>query len=80
MADMSVLLLLFLMKAAVTTSSVYVVTDRFSFGGVYEEKREPELHYTRLGEADFDGDYTFLYRQPPPSNMDPWRRKEFVHC
>ena len=58
---MGVLLLLFLMKAAVTTSSVYVVTDRFSFGGVYEEKMEPELHYTRLSAANFDGEYTFLY-------------------
>ena len=30
-------------------------------GGVYEEKREPELHFKKLGEADSDGNYFFLY-------------------
>ena len=31
------------------------------YDGVYEERREPELHYKKLGEADSDGDYRFLY-------------------
>ena len=32
-----------------------------SIAGVYKEKREPELHYKKLGEADSEGDYWFLY-------------------
>ena len=57
-----VLLLLFPMKAALATSSVYVVTGISSFfDGIYEEKREPELHYKKVGEADSGGNYDFLY-------------------
>ena len=58
-----VILLLFLMKAALAAPSVYIVTG-IGWGehdGVYEEKREPELHYKQLGEADKYGNYYFLY-------------------
>ena len=43
MTDMgSVVLLLFLVKAALTAPSVYVVTGAGSYNGVYEEKREDQ--------------------------------------
>ena len=72
-----VLLLLFPMKAALATSSVYVVTGISSFfDGIYEEKREPELHYKKLGEAAYNGDYSFLYTD----SLDHWLGKDFVHC
>ena len=59
---MTVVLLLFLIKAAFATPSIYVVSgDAYLYTGVYEEKREPELHYKKLGEADYEGDYFFLY-------------------
>ena len=64
MRDMRiVILLLFLMKAALAAPSVYIVTG-IGWGehdGVYEEKREPELHYKQLGDADKYGNYYFLY-------------------
>ena len=59
---MAVILLLFLLKAAFATPSVYVVTGIGGYtDGLYEENREPELHYKKLGEPDSDGDYRFLY-------------------
>ena len=65
MAEMSVILLLFLVKTTVSTTSVYVVTVTSSFGGVYEEKRDSELHYKRIGEANNRGSFGansfFLY-------------------
>ena len=57
----SLVLLLFLVKAALATPFLYVVNGTGWFDGVYEEKMEPELHYKRLGEADYDGNYKFLY-------------------
>ena len=61
--------ILFLARRIAGSATVYVVTGAccsFNTGnafydGVYEEKREPELHYKKLGEADRDGDYVFLY-------------------
>ena len=62
MTELSVVLLPFLMKSALTTPSFYVVTSTgWRFDGVYEETREPELHYKKLGEVDSDGNYWFLY-------------------
>ena len=62
---MTVVLLLFLIRAAFTTPSIYFVShyssDSYIYTGVYEEKREPELHYKKLGEPDWRGDYWFLY-------------------
>ena len=55
------ILLLFLVKAALATPSVYVVQATTLNIGVYEEKREPELHYKEIGGADSNGDYYFLY-------------------
>ena len=60
MTDMRVVLLLFLMKAALATSSLFVVTGLgLDIAEVFEEKMEPELHYKRLGLAH--GHYWFLY-------------------
>ena len=59
MRDKSQILSLFLMKAtcaSCASPSVYLVNG--AAGGVYEEKREPELHYKRIGS---DGHYRFLY-------------------
>ena len=80
MTNMGVVLLLFLLKAALATPSLYVVTlsrsllvlpvcgetvfydhDLDSTLGIYEEKREPELHYKKVGEPDSSGNYRFLY-------------------
>ena len=62
MTNRNVILLLFLMKAALAAPSVYIVTGTgWSHDGVYEEKREPELHFKQLGEADKYGHYRFLY-------------------
>ena len=49
MTNKSVVLLLFLVKAALATPSIYVVTGTGGglYDGVYEEKREPELHYKK---------------------------------
>lgn len=58
-------LLLFLVKAgsAAPGPSHYNVTGGgYIYSGVYEERREPELHYKKLGEADEYGKYWFLYR------------------
>ena len=61
----SVILLLFLMKTALAAPSVYVVSESLygEYDGVYEEKREPELHYKKLGEADkyYGGHFKFIY-------------------
>ena len=61
----SVILLLFLMKTALAAPSVYVVSESLygEYDGVYEEKREPELHYKKLGEADkyYGGHFSFIY-------------------
>ena len=76
-----VLLLILLVKIGLATSSLYVVTGAYEEGqseqygpnGIYEEKREPELHYQKLGDPDPDGHYTFLYtdshRQPQPQTV-----------
>ena len=61
MTNRSVVLLLFLVKAALATPSLDVVTGAGWVDGVYEEKREPELHFKKIGEADFEGNYWFLY-------------------
>ena len=56
-------MLLFLMKTALAAPSVYVVSESLygEYDGVYEEKREPELHYKKLGEADKYYGHSFLY-------------------
>ena len=55
-------LLLFLGSVASVVPSLHVVTGYDPvFFGIYEERREPELHFKRLGEAGQDGDYRFLY-------------------
>ena len=71
MTSSVVLLFPFLLNSAFPTPSIYVVigTDTGSWSvdgvygvyGVYEEKREPELHYKRVGGAGYDGDHRFLY-------------------
>ena len=53
-------LLLFLRSVASVVPSLHVVTGAHSSDGMYEERREPELHFQRLGEADKWGD-RFLY-------------------
>ena len=56
-------LLLSLGSVASVVPSLHVVETGVPsyYNGVYEERREPELHFKRLGEADEDGDYRFLY-------------------
>ena len=55
-------LLLFLRSVASVVPSLHVVTGISSrSNGVYEERREPEHHFKRLGEADYWGNYIFLY-------------------
>ena len=58
---MRVILLLLPVKAVLAAPSVYVVTDRWGVDWVYKEKREPELHYKRLGQAIWNGEHHFLY-------------------
>ena len=54
-------LLLFLGSATTVVPSLHVVTGpSSSFNGVYQERREPQLHFKRLGEAAWCGDI-FLY-------------------
>ena len=54
--------LLFLGSVASVVPSLHVVTGTNSYNGVYQERREPELHFKRLGEADQYGDPgDFLY-------------------
>ena len=56
-------LILFLTKRKAGSATVYVVTGaRSDFNGVYEEKREPELHYKKLSGANKRGNYRFLYK------------------
>ena len=55
--------ILFLARRIAGGATVYVVTGAGSlFNGVYEEKREPELHYKKLVEANSYGYYDFLYK------------------
>ena len=67
-------LLLFLWSVASSVPSLHVVTGAGTwesqvlgvigysvYEGVYEERREPEFHFKRLGEADKWGYYRFLY-------------------
>ena len=47
-------LLLFLGSVATVVPSLHVVTGAYSIdNGVYEERREPELHFKRLGDNIF---------------------------
>ena len=47
-------LLLFLRSVASVIPSLYVVTRlSSSYDGVYKERREPELHFKRLGRDDW---------------------------
>ena len=62
MTKRNVVLLLFLMKAALATWPLYLVTG-IGYDGVYEEKREPKLHYKKVGEADTYGYYFYLSLQ-----------------
>ena len=57
-------LFLFLVKAgsAAPAPSQYNVTGALSYNGVYQEVREPELHYKKLGGADNLGLDSFLYK------------------
>ena len=74
------MLLLFLMRAACATPSIYVVTGiGYTWGvyeGVYEEKREPELHYKKLDEVSSGrvNQFWFLYTDslPPQSLSQIW--------
>ena len=61
-------LLLSLGSVASLVPSLHVVETGVSsyYNGVYEERREPELHFKRLGEADENG-------QPEAKHLDPWR-------
>ena len=56
-------LLLFLGSVASVVPSLHVETGAYSYlyNDVYEERREPELHFQRLSEADQFGKYRFLY-------------------
>ena len=63
-------LILSLVKTALGTEPLYVVTDAYEFrysyrygppDGIYEEKRGSNLFYKKLGEADSDRNNTFLY-------------------
>ena len=90
----SFVLLLLLLKIELASSSLYVVTGAYEGGqseqygpnGIYEETREPEPHYKKLGDPDPDRHYTFLYTDShitttaTDSHMVPWQGKEFVHC
>ena len=49
-------------RIAGSAYNVYVVTGAGSYNGVYEEKREPELHYKKLGGAVYDENYALLYK------------------
>ena len=54
--------MLFFARASSAITSLYVVTGVNSYyNGVYEEKREPEHHYKKLGEADNWG-HKFLFK------------------
>ena len=55
-----VVILFLARRIAGGSSTVYVVTGTALYNGVYEEKREPELHYKKLGEDV--GYYGFLYK------------------
>ena len=56
-------LLLFLGSLASVVPSLHVERGAYSYlyNDVYEERREPELHFQRLSEADQFGKYRFLY-------------------
>ena len=54
--------ILFLARRIAGSATVYVVTGAGSSNGVYEEKREPEVHYKQLGEAGRNEWYRFLYK------------------
>ena len=58
---MCVILLLFLMKGAWATSSIYVVTSNGhgNVNGIYKELHND--NYQKNGEADSNGHYQFLY-------------------
>ena len=57
-----VVILFLARRIAGSAYNVYVVTGAALYNGVYEEKREPELHYNKLGGADNYGNYEFLYK------------------
>ena len=43
------------------TPAFYVVTEFAGINGVYEEVKEPELHYKAPDWSGFPGNYYFLY-------------------
>ena len=56
-----------LVKTGQGTPSFYVIreqgrSDEYGRNGIYEEKKEPDLFFQKLGEASSDGAYQFLYR------------------
>ena len=60
-------LIILLVKTGQGTPSFYVIreqgqSDEYGRNGIYEEKKEPELFFQKLGEANSAGAYQFLYR------------------
>ena len=70
---MHLLLLLSSVAASLGKSPVYVVTGGFkgNYDGLYEERRQPVLHYKKLGKPDQNGKLWFLYpgKSFPPTWM-----------
>ena len=57
-----VMILFLARRIAAGSRTVYVVTGACcDYNGVYEAKRVKELHYKKLGEADYRG-HLFLYK------------------
>ena len=70
---MHLLLLLSVVTAVLGKSPVYVVTGGFkgNYDGLYEERRQPVLHYKKMGKPDQNGKLWFLYTDKsfPPTWM-----------
>jgi len=65
-----VFLLIFLVRTALVAASPsgYLVEVPSGFGGIYEEKSDPRLHYKKIGEPDRQNRHFFLYKDLNHSN------------